>query len=65
MMFMAFIAYFVVSLPVGYLFAFVLDWGLVGIWAAFPFGLTTAGVLFWLRFRSRTRGNEPEGVRRS
>ena len=33
---------------------FVLDWGLVGIWAAFPFGLTTAGVLFWLRFRSRT-----------
>ena len=55
MMLMAFVAYFIVSLPVGYLFAFVLDWGLVGIWTAFPFGLTTAGVLFWLRFRSQTR----------
>ena len=51
MMLIAFIAYFVVSLPVGYLFAFGLDWGLVGIWMAFPFGLTTAGILFWSRFR--------------
>ena len=55
MMFIAFIAYFVVSLPLGYLFAFVLDGGLVGIWMAFPFGLTTAGVLFWLRFQQQTR----------
>lgn len=55
MMFMAFIAYFVISLPVGYLFAFVWNWGLVGIWAAFPFGLTSAGVMFWLRFRRKTR----------
>ena len=54
MMFIAFIAYFVVSLPLGYLFAFVLDGGLVGIWMAFPFGLTTAGVLFWLRFQQQT-----------
>ena len=59
MMLMAFIAYFVISLPVGYLFAFVLNWGLVGIWAAFPFGLTTAGVLFWLRFRAQTRVHAP------
>lgn len=55
MMFIAFIAYFVVSLPLGYLFAFVLGGGLVGIWMAFPFGLTTAGVLFWLRFQQQTR----------
>ena len=55
MMVIAFIAYFIVSLPVGYLFAFVLDWGLVGIWTAFPFGLTTAGALFWWRFRRQTR----------
>ena len=54
MMVMAFIAYFVVSLPVGYLFAFVLDWGLVGIWMAFPFGLTTAGIMFWFRFHRQT-----------
>lgn len=54
MMLIAFIAYFVISLPLGYLFAFVADLGLVGIWAAFPFGLTTAGLLFWLRFRRKT-----------
>lgn len=54
MMWIAFIAYFVISLPAGYLFGFVLGWGLVGVWMAFPFGLTTAGALLWWRFRSRT-----------
>lgn len=47
----AFIAYFVVSLPSGYIFGFVLDMGLAGIWLSFPLGLTCAGVLFWQRFR--------------
>lgn len=46
----AFIAYFLVSLPSGYVFAFVCDLGLTGIWMSFPLGLTTAGVLYWLRF---------------
>lgn len=53
MMWIAFVAYFVVSLPAGYLFGFVCGWGLYGLWMAFPFGLTTAGVLFWWRFRQR------------
>lgn len=47
----AFISYFVVSLPVGYLFGIVLGYGLVGVWCAFPFGLTIAGILYCLRFR--------------
>lgn len=51
MMVIAFIAYFVISLPVGYVCGFVLDWGLVGVWMAFPFGLTSAGLMLWLRFR--------------
>ena len=46
----AFIAYFVVSLPLGYLFGFTLHGGLWGIWMAFPFGLTTAGILYLIRF---------------
>ena len=50
----AFIAYFIISLPAGYLFGFVLGWGLPGVWMSFPFGLTSAGVMFYLRFRSRT-----------
>ena len=52
-MYIAFIAYFIISLPAGYLFAFVFDWGLTGIWLSFPFGLTSAGLMFWLRFRQR------------
>ena len=51
----AFIAYFIISLPIGYIFAFTLDLGLTGIWLSFPFGLTTAGVLFYLRFMKKTK----------
>lgn len=51
MMLIAFIAYFVISLPVGYFCGFVLDWGVTGVWMAFPFGLTSAGLMLWLRFR--------------
>ncbi|MBE6297902.1 MAG: MATE family efflux transporter [Bacteroidales bacterium] len=51
----AFIAYFVISLPAGYLFGFIFDWGLPGVWMSFPFGLTSAGVMFYLRFRSKVK----------
>lgn len=54
MMLIAFIAYFLISLPVGYLCGFVLHWGIVGVWMAFPFGLTSAGLMLWLRFRHQT-----------
>lgn len=54
MMIIAFISYFIISLPVGYLCGFVFGWGLVGVWMAFPFGLTSAGVMLWLRFRYKT-----------
>lgn len=56
MMLIAFIAYFVISLPVGYFCGFVLGWGTVGVWMAFPFGLTSAGIMLWLRFRYKTKG---------
>ncbi len=49
----AFIAYFVVSIPLSYLFGIVFGFGLVGVWAAFPFGLTTAGLLYMSAFRKR------------
>lgn len=47
----AFVAYFVISLPAAYVFGFVFDWGLTGIWFSFPLGLTSAGLMFWKRFR--------------
>ena len=51
----AFIAYILVSIPVSYLFAFVLKMGPQGVWWGFPFGLTTAGLLFFQRFYRKTK----------
>lgn len=54
-MYIAFIAYFLISLPAGYLFGFVFDWGLTGIWFSFLFGLTSAGLMFYARFRKQIK----------
>lgn len=59
MMVIAFIAYFVISLPVGYFCGFVMGWGIVGVWMAFPFGLTSAGLMLWWRFHYMTKLPEP------
>ena len=53
MVWIAFVAYILISLPLGYLFGFVCGWGLVGIWMAFPFGLTTAGLLYYRVFLNK------------
>ncbi|WP_077197118.1 MATE family efflux transporter [Prevotella ihumii] len=53
LMYTAFIAYFVVSLPLSYLFGIYFEMGLLGIWSAFPFGLTTAGLMYYYYFRKR------------
>lgn len=55
MMNYAFIAYFVINLPLGYGLGFVCDFGIYGVWAAFPVGLTVAGILFYRRFVSELR----------
>ena len=55
MMVIAFIAYFIISLPVGYFCGFVMRWGVVGVWMAFPFGLTSAGLMLWWRFHYMTK----------
>lgn len=45
-----FFAFWVTSIPCGYVFAFVLDWGVNGIWYALSLGLTFAGILHLWRF---------------
>lgn len=55
MMLIAFVAYFLISLPVGYCCGFIFGWGITGVWMAFPFGLTSAGLMLWLRFRYKTK----------
>ncbi|MBN2598461.1 MATE family efflux transporter [Labilibaculum sp.] len=48
---LTFIAYFLVSLPTGYLCAFVFGMDEVGIWWGLPAGLGVASFLFMIRFR--------------
>jgi len=55
MMGIAFFAYFVISLPLSWLLGIHFGYGLVGVWAAFPVCLLTAGVLYYAFFRRKLR----------
>ena len=50
LMLYSFLAYIVISLPLSFLMGVVLDWKAFGVWMGFPFGLTTAGLLYLRRF---------------
>ncbi|MFR9582565.1 MAG: MATE family efflux transporter, partial [Rikenellaceae bacterium] len=47
----AFISYWVVAIPVGYLFAFPVDWGPKGLYVGHIFGLSTASILMIWRIK--------------
>ncbi len=47
----AFFAYIVINLPLSYLFTFTFGMGAAGVWLAFIFGLGTAAVLYYVRYR--------------
>ena len=49
-MYAAFISYVVINLPLGYFLAFICNWGPIGIWAGFIGGLSTAALLFRIRY---------------
>lgn len=51
----AFFSFIVIGIPCSYALAFICGWGAVGVWAGLPFGLTTAGLLFYRRFLSSSR----------
>ena len=55
MVWIAFFSYFVVSLPLGWLLGIHMGFGLVGVWCAFPVCLSTAGLLYFLRFRKELK----------
>ena len=52
-MLVAFLSYFVVSLPLAYVFGISIHGGLVGVWFSFPFGLTIAGLLYYHFYHRR------------
>lgn len=49
----SFVSFFLISLPIGYLLGIRFDFGLHGIWYAFPFGLTAAGLLYYYYFNKQ------------
>jgi len=53
MMIIAFISYFIIALPIGYFCGFVLNWGVSGVWMAFPSGLSCAALLMFVRFQKQ------------
>lgn len=54
-MFIAFFSYILVSLPISYLLAFVFNFGYLGVWTGFVFGLATAAVLFAFRLKHQVK----------
>ncbi|SUE34274.1 MATE family efflux transporter [Rikenella microfusus] len=57
----SFVGYFVLALPLCYLFGFTLHGGIVGIWWGFPVGLLAAGLMMMGRFRYLTKNRETHG----
>lgn len=55
LMWYSFLAYLVISLPLSYLFGIVMKGNAFGIWMGFPFGLTTAGLLYLRRFQKQLK----------
>ena len=49
-MYVAFLSYLVINLPLGYVMAFVVGLGAPGVWIGFIGGLTVAAVLFRIRY---------------
>ena len=49
------IAYIIISIPLSYIFGIRMELGAFGVWLAFPFGLSTAAILYWRRFQRVTR----------
>ena len=53
-----FICYWVISLPLGYILAFKMDLGAIGIWMGLLIGLTLTATAMFMRFRLLVRRME-------
>ena len=50
-----FISYWVICLPVGYVFGFTLNMGVVGVWIGLLIGLASSAILLSLRFNYKSK----------
>lgn len=53
----AFISYICLALPTSYILGFTFDMGAMGVAYGLPFGLTSAAILYYLRFRKEIKLN--------
>jgi multidrug resistance protein, MATE family len=53
------IAYWLISLPLGYLFGFIFNWGAAGVWAGYGAGLAIASALLVRRLWKVTSSSDP------
>lgn len=51
-----FVAYWIIALPLGYLFAFIFDWAAIGIWIGLLIGLTITATAMVIRFNKLSNG---------
>ncbi len=58
-MIIAFVCYWLVALPLGYVTGFLFGWGVIGVWLGLVISLAMAAVAFLWRF---TRLTEPPGL---
>ena len=54
-MIVAIVCYLFVNLSLAYIFAVLLDWGVVGVWVAFMIELYLAAILLGIRFHYKTK----------
>ncbi|MBU0559736.1 MAG: MATE family efflux transporter [Bacteroidetes bacterium] len=54
-MYIAFVAYWMIGIPLGYVLGFVFNFGVVGIWVSLSIGLSTAAILLSLRFNFNSK----------
>lgn len=54
-MLIAFVCYWLIALPLGYVSTFHLEMGPKGMWVGFVVSLTIAAISFWIRFKRLTR----------
>ena len=51
----AFFSYWIIALPIGYFFGFILKMQVVGVWVGFLVGLVSSAILLTLRFNKKSK----------
>ena len=52
-MWISFVSYFLIAIPAGYMLGFPFEWGICGIWMAYPIGFICSVTLLGLRMKNR------------